>query len=121
MKFSGGRMKHLIKAAFADVIPDLVLNRRDKMGFPVPLKEWFGGELRGMTLDIFTNLRDRHRPYINAEAVLANFDKAAPFSRKTWGLLSLEWWHQAFHDRARSEERRGGKECVRTCRSWWWP
>src|SRR3546814_2026296 len=82
-------MKHLLKAAFADVIPDRVLNRRDKMGFPVPLKEWFGGELRGMTLDIFTNLRDRHRPYINAEAVLANFDKAAPFSRQTWGLLSL--------------------------------
>src|SRR3546814_18555686 len=21
----------------------------------------------------------------------------------------------------RSEERRVGKECVRTCRSWWWP
>lgn len=100
IKFSGGRMKHLIKTAFADTIPHDVLNRRDKMGFPVPLKEWFGGELRGMILDIFTNLRDRHRPYINAEAVLANFDKAAPFSRKTWGLLSLELWHQAFHDKA---------------------
>src|SRR3546814_20703350 len=22
---------------------------------------------------------------------------------------------------SRSEERRVGKECVRTCRSWWWP
>src|SRR3546814_20946796 len=64
MKFSGGRMKHLIKAAFADVIPDRVLNRRDKMGFPVPPQEWFGGELRGLTLDIFPNLRDRHRPSI---------------------------------------------------------
>src|SRR3546814_14494441 len=61
IKFSGGRMKHLIKAAFADVIPDGVLNRRDKMGFPVPLTEWFGGELRGLTVDIFTNLRDRHQ------------------------------------------------------------
>lgn len=100
IKFSGGRMKHLIKTAFVGVIPDEVANRLDKMGFPVPLKEWFGGELRGMTLDIFNNLRDRHRPYINADAVLANFDKAARFSRKTWGLLSLELWHQAFHDQA---------------------
>ena len=32
--------------------------------------------------------------------MLANFDKAAQFSRKTWGLLSLELWHQAFHDQA---------------------
>src|SRR3546814_8527773 len=89
MKFSGGRMKHLIKAAFADVIPDRVLNRRDKMSFPVPLKEWFGGELRGMTMDIFTNMRDRHRPSINAEAALANFDKTARSEEHTSELTSL--------------------------------
>jgi asparagine synthase (glutamine-hydrolysing) len=32
--------------------------------------------------------------------VLANFQGAHRFSRKTWGLLSLELWHQRFHDRA---------------------
>lgn len=100
VKFSGGRMKHLLKTAFADVIPPEIVNRRDKMGFPVPLKEWFGGELRGMMIELFTNLKERHRPYINADAVLSNFDKVGQFSRKTWGLLSLELWHQAFHDRA---------------------
>ena len=70
------------------------------MGFPVPLKEWFAGELNGMMVDIFTNLKQSHRPYINADAVLDGFDKAAQFSRKTWGLLSLELWHQEFHDKA---------------------
>jgi asparagine synthase (glutamine-hydrolysing) len=37
---------------------------------------------------------------LNADAVLANFDRAGQFSRKVWGLLSLELWHQTFHDRA---------------------
>ncbi|WP_425063611.1 asparagine synthase (glutamine-hydrolyzing) [Pyruvatibacter mobilis] len=100
VKFEGGHMKHMLKTAYADVIPQEVLTRRDKMGFPVPLKEWFAGELNGMMVDIFTNLKDSHRPYINADTVLNSFDKAAQFSRKTWGLLSLELWHQEFHDKA---------------------
>lgn len=99
VKFSGGRLKHLLKTAFGDVLPEEVVNRRDKMGFPVPLKEWFQGELRGFAQDVFLNLKDKHRPYINADVVLQNFDKAGRFSRKTWGLLSLELWHQTFHDR----------------------
>src|SRR5690606_22435505 len=40
VKFGGGRMKQLIKETYADVIPQPILDRRDKMGFPVPLKEW---------------------------------------------------------------------------------
>jgi asparagine synthase (glutamine-hydrolysing) len=100
VKFEGGNMKHLLKTAFADTLPEAILNRRDKMGFPVPLKEWFAGELHDLAQDTFRTIKTRHRPYINADAVLANFDSAGRFSRKTWGLLSLELWHQRFHDRA---------------------
>jgi asparagine synthase (glutamine-hydrolysing) len=100
VKFAGGDMKHLLKTAFADVLPDALLRRRDKMGFPVPLKEWFAVELREMVLDVFSAQRARTRPFINAAAVLANFGRAGRFSRKLWGLLSLELWHQCFHDRA---------------------
>jgi asparagine synthase (glutamine-hydrolysing) len=100
IKFPGGRLKHLLKSTFAGVLPEEVVKRRDKMGFPVPLKEWFQGDLRDFANDVFLNSKDRHRPYINADAVLRNFEKAGRFSRKAWGLLSLELWHQVFHDRA---------------------
>ena len=77
-----------------------ILERRDKMGFPVPLKEWFEGPLEGFVGDVFDQQRSRKRAFFNTDVVLANFRGASRFSRKTWGLLSLELWHQRFHDRA---------------------
>ena len=100
VKFSGGHMKHLLKTAYRDVLPTGITDRRDKMGFPVPLKEWFAGELKDFARDIFKGLHQRNRAFINADAVLENFETAGRFSRKTWALLSLELWQQMFHDRA---------------------
>jgi asparagine synthase (glutamine-hydrolysing) len=105
VKFEGGRMKHLLKRAYGGVLPQAILDRRDKMGFPVPLKEWFSGELHEMVQDIFRSRGARERPFVNADAVLANLDRMGQFSRKVWGLLSLELWQQQFHDHA-AEYRR---------------
>jgi asparagine synthase (glutamine-hydrolysing) len=100
VKFPGGKLKHLLRAAFHDSIPPAILDRRDKMGFPVPLKEWMSAETSGFVRDIFSNLKGASREYVNADAVLANFANTGRFSRKTWALLSLELWQQEFHDRA---------------------
>jgi asparagine synthase (glutamine-hydrolysing) len=100
VKFRGGQMKQLMKTTYRDTLPKNLLKRRDKMGFPVPLKEWFEGPLEGFVDDVFDQQRSRKRAFFNTDVVLANFRGASRFSRKTWGLLSLELWHQRFHDRA---------------------
>ncbi|MDA7946892.1 MAG: asparagine synthase (glutamine-hydrolyzing) [Hyphomicrobiaceae bacterium] len=100
VKFKSGNMKHLIKVAFGDVLPEQLLTRRDKMGFPVPLKEWFSGELNDFIRDTFGSQSAKSRPFMHYDRVLDSFTQEARFSRKTWGLLSLELWHQMFHDRA---------------------
>ena len=105
IKFKGGQMKHFIRETFAADLPEALMQRRDKMGFPVPLKEWFSGELNDMVADIFATQKSRHREFFNSDAILANFDKGERFSRKTWGLMSLELWQQMFHDRS-AEYRR---------------
>ena len=46
----------------------------------------------------------------HTDVVLANFQAASQFSRKTWGLLSLELWHQRFHDRAIEFKAMAGTE-----------
>ena len=81
------------------------MERRDKMGFPVPLKEWFSGELRDFIGDTFSTQRNHQREFFNSNAILANFENTERFSRKIWGLLSLEFWHQLFHDRASDYHR----------------
>jgi asparagine synthase (glutamine-hydrolysing) len=100
VKFEGGQLKHFIKSTFGTDLPGELIGRRDKMGFPVPLKEWFSGDLREMVLDIFSAQKHRSRQFFNSDVILANFENVERFSRKIWGLLSLELWHQQFHDRA---------------------
>lgn len=105
VKFTDGQMKVLLKSTFAQMLPPRVMQRRDKMGFPVPLKEWFSGELSEMVADTFLTQKNRQREFFNTNAILANVDRADRFSRKLWGLLSLELWHQLFHDRSAAYRR----------------
>jgi asparagine synthase (glutamine-hydrolysing) len=100
VKFKDGHMKHLLKLAFADAIPHEILERRDKMGFPVPLKEWSQGEINEFLIDTFDSTKAHSRPYMNAEAIKTSIAEAGRYSRKCWGLLSLELWWQTYHDRA---------------------
>jgi asparagine synthase (glutamine-hydrolysing) len=38
--------------------------------------------------------------------VLKDINAAGAYSRKLWGLLSIELWYQAFHDPAHEQRRR---------------
>lgn len=98
LKFPGGNMKFLLKDTFKDMLPQEILNRRDKMGFPVPLKEWFSGELNGFVRDILGSQSLKERGYLNQKDILAGFEQDGQFSRKIWGILSLEIWHRLFQD-----------------------
>lgn len=108
IKFAGGATKHMLKATFADVLPPELLQRRDKMGFPVPLKEWFSGELHDFVRDIFSSHKAATRPFINQKKILAELDDLSAmgsFSRKLWGLLCVEVWYQTFHDRSHEDAK----------------
>jgi asparagine synthase (glutamine-hydrolysing) len=45
-------------------------------------------------------METKSRQGLNPAAIRKNFETTGKFSRKTWSLLSLELWHQQFHDRA---------------------
>jgi asparagine synthase (glutamine-hydrolysing) len=99
IKFKNGTLKNLLKNTFSDKLPSEISNRRDKMGFPVPLKEWFSNELNDFVNEIFSDLKNSKREYLNVNEVVCNFENEGKFSRKTWALLSLEIWQQEFHDK----------------------
>ena len=99
VKFKDGHMKHVFKRAARKTVPQQILDRTDKMGFPVPLSEWLGGEAREFVTDILSSDAARGRELIDNDRVLEGLADEQRFGRKVWGLLSLELWQRAFHDR----------------------
>jgi asparagine synthase (glutamine-hydrolysing) len=98
-KFRNGEMKHIFKEATRPLVPDVISQRKDKMGFPVPLTDWMGGPARDFFGDTFSSDAARGRPYVDSARVLDELGRETRFGRKVWGLLSLELWQRAFHDR----------------------
>ena len=100
VKFENGNLKHLLKEAFRDILPETIINRKDKMGFPVPLNEWMKGDLKEFLSDTFSGNKARKREYLNPNFNVSSLiDREGKFSRKLWGLLCLELWQQEFHDK----------------------
>lgn len=101
IKFENGELKHLLKVAFKSDLPEKIVGRQDKMGFPVPLSEWMRGDLKDFLEDVFRTGNARHRDYLNPDFDIQSLvEKEGKFTRKVWGLLSLELWQEAFHDKS---------------------
>ncbi|HEY8159940.1 MAG TPA: asparagine synthase (glutamine-hydrolyzing) [Methylobacter sp.] len=101
IKFKNGELKRLLKAVFANRLPAEIRNRKDKMGFPVPLNLWLkrGGPARELIGDILGSRRARDRAYLgNGLSIDAVLDSQSAYGRNLWALLSLELWHRQFVD-----------------------
>ena len=100
IRFAGGRPKHLLKEAVDGLVPRQIVERKDKMGFPVPIFEWFGGELKPYVEDILLGDHTRQRGFFDMQAVERSVRGEKPFGRTVWGPLSLELWFRQFFDAA---------------------
>jgi len=100
IKFEGGRLKRVLVAAFEDVLPQRIVHRTDKMGFPTPLNEWAKGPARDFVGDVLSSQAALGRELVDNRRVLASLDSESSFGRGFWGLFSLELWQQTYHDRA---------------------
>jgi len=102
LKLRGLRSKYLLKRAFADLLPGPIRRRR-KMGFGVPIAEWFRGELKGFVRDILLDRACLERGYFEPAAVRHLVDEHTQgrfdHGYRLWSLLMLELWHQRFIDR----------------------
>jgi asparagine synthase (glutamine-hydrolysing) len=98
IKFKDGTMKRIFKESIAPYVPEAILNRKDKMGFPVPLTEWTNGPAREFVRDIFSSSAAQSRALVDNRRVLDMLSRESKYGRTIWGLLCLEIWQQEFHD-----------------------
>jgi asparagine synthase (glutamine-hydrolysing) len=99
VKFEGGRSKHIFRKVVSPLLPKGIAERQDKMGFPVPLSEWYQREpVRGFVRDTLMSQAARQRGWFDAEKVTPLLDTERAFGRSVWGLLCLELWAQSYLD-----------------------
>jgi asparagine synthase (glutamine-hydrolysing) len=92
-------MKYLLKKAIKEIIPEKIMNRKDKMGFPVPLHIWTKNKTKDFIMDVLLSKKAKERCIINTEYVEKLINSEQPFSRGLWGFLSLELWFNQFIDK----------------------
>jgi len=91
--------KWILRAAGRRLIPPRILHRR-KVGFRVPVNEWFRRELRGFLADHLQGSASLTRSYYDGAAldrVLAEHAEGRHNHEKLlWSLLNLEIWHRQY-------------------------
>ncbi|MGE0798205.1 MAG: asparagine synthase (glutamine-hydrolyzing) [Lautropia sp.] len=96
---SGGFSKAVLRRAARGLLPERVLNRTDKMGFPVPLQRWIKGPAHDFVADILLSRRARERGIFCPNALERLIGNEMAFGRSLWGALQIELWHRTFIDR----------------------
>lgn len=86
--------KRVLRSAMRGIVPEVVLDRRTKIGFNSPMIEWFNGGLANMVEILAKHPLWRESPFWNgpelANQVLAR-SRAKAWTTADWGL-SLETW-----------------------------
>jgi asparagine synthase (glutamine-hydrolysing) len=98
LKMKNGQLRYIYKHAMKNTVPLTIIDRKDKMGFPVPTAQWFKGPLREWLRDLLLSERTQSRGIVQPEAIEGAIAGDAAYGREVWGLLNLELWFRAFVD-----------------------
>jgi len=95
-KMRGPWNKYALREAMRRRIPESVQNRLDKMGFPVPTKNWFSDALYEPMQDLLSSQEVRERSIYNVDKIRRDLERhrrgEADVSGKLFNLAQFELW-----------------------------
>ena len=95
----GSRTKWILREAGKQIIPASILGR-PKVGFRVPVNEWFRGDMRDFLLDHLQSEASLTRAYFDQGALYRmladHLDGRQNHEKLLWSLLNLEIWHRQY-------------------------
>jgi asparagine synthase (glutamine-hydrolysing) len=100
LKLRRGKGKHVLKQAFADLVPPAILERKKK-GFALPTGRWLAGRLHGFARDLLLSDRARARGLFAPAAVeglLERHRAGEDHGERIWNLMVLETWFRELVD-----------------------
>lgn len=90
-----GETKHLLRSALRGIVPDAVLDRRDKIGFATPEQKWLM-EIAG-TVRLWL-AEDLGLPFLDQAKLLEHFDLIVagrrPYSWQVWRWINFAHWYK---------------------------
>ena len=98
-KIADGVSKVLLREATADILPDLVANRRDKMGFVTPESHWVRTQGSSAFQQEMERAIDSSQGILQPEVarrVRKIMDGHEPFSQLPWRVICFGRWMQKF-------------------------
>ena len=99
-KITGASTKTVLRRAMKGIMPDVVIDRRDKLGFATPEQVWFRGPLKDAARDGIEKTLSLYPELLNADAVRVNTERMlegrAPLDFSLWRIINLGIWGQRF-------------------------
>jgi asparagine synthase (glutamine-hydrolysing) len=101
MKIKQGRVKHILKEAVSDLLPE-GLTDRPKEGFIMPINEWIIQRLRPYVESTLAPKQLAHHGLFQSEAVSgmlkAHYSGKANFGNRIWNLMMFQLWWERYID-----------------------
>lgn len=93
-----GETKHILRAALRGIVPDAVLDRRDKVGYATPERDW----LRESEIDLLQLEKSLHAlPFLKAKQAVSVVEKTISgdlrFSWQAWRIINFAKWASQYH------------------------
>jgi asparagine synthase (glutamine-hydrolysing) len=96
---SDGMTKHVFREAMRGIVPDPILDRRDKIGFATPEKRWLTDHAPWVS-DVLSPARLARVPALDAAAVVREWGAVQagtrPFDSRVWRWVNLVRWAEAW-------------------------
>jgi len=95
-----GRTKAVLRRALGDLLPPVVRDRVDKLGFVTPEARWLRNGLGELAADVFASREFRERGFVDAAAARRSLERHRSGERtagfELWRALCVELWAREF-------------------------
>ncbi len=93
LKFGQGVLKSPLKEISKKYLPKKVHDRKEKMGFPVPLNDWMQKkEFKNFVMDTIDESNFANSKYFNKKEFQKDITVFDTFDRSIWAILCLSEW-----------------------------
>ncbi len=100
MKLRGNTTKWILREAMKGVLPNEILDRA-KMGFPVPVGNWFRGKFKHIVDEYVLGTRAMDRGIFDpnyVRSLVAAHNAGENHDERIWSLVNFEIWQRRFFD-----------------------